>query len=126
MRSHVRVTTQRVPPTCWAHQGPQAPLAESPQLTSGAFTSLALDEEAEVQKMPAGPWVTAGQEAWVLEATPAWQERLGSCGSPSQGGQSNGGPRGSTSTWRAGQNTTPSTWNKLLFCVLVWSVHGHR
>lgn len=36
-------------------------------------------------------------------------------------------PRGSTSTWRGwAGNVTLSTSNKLLFCVLVWSVHGHR
>lgn len=78
VRSHV-VTTQRVLPTCWAHQDLTL-LSLNPHNLMQAFTSLALDEEAEVQKMPAGPWVTAGQEAWVLEATPAWQERLGSCG----------------------------------------------
>lgn len=105
-------------------------LSLNPHNLMQAFTSLAVDEEAEVQRMPAGPGSLLAEKPGFLKPRLPGR-RLGSyrprLRPGLQGRQSNGGPRGSTSTWRGwAGNTTPSTWNKLLFCVLVWSVHGHR
>lgn len=124
VRSHV-VTTQRVPPTCWAHQDLTL-LSLNPHNLVQAFTSLALVRKLRLRRCQLVPGSPLAKKPGFLKPRLPGRRGWAPAG-PSQGGQSNGGPRGSTSTWRGwAGNTTPSTWNKLLFCVLVWSVHGHR
>ena len=73
-------------------------LSLNPHNLMQAFTSLAVDEEAEVQRMPAGPGSLLAEKPGFLKPRLPGR-RLGSyrprLRPGLQGRQSNGGPRGS-------------------------------
>lgn len=120
------------PPTGWHIRASPHALSLNPHNhhDTGICLPLALDEEIGSGKTGNLSRVTSARGACILK--PHVPERSWAPPAPAlPHSWGLGGRHSQRSPWRhlhlggRGRNRTPSTWNKLLFLVLVWSVHGH-